>query len=113
MPGPLDVSNDFDVFDNTEVITYRKLNSDGETFTNISPVNALGLPEEHRTTDTDAAAVDVVTKTWHLKVVDLGGATVERGDHILDASNGEWVVESGNLEVWKTTWRCETKRVAS
>lgn len=113
MPGPINVSDDFDVFDSTEVVTYRKLNSDGTTFTNIAPVNALGMAEHHRTKDTTSLQADTVAKTWHLKAIDLNGVTVERGDRILDGANVEWVVESGDLEVWKTTWRCETLRDAS
>ena len=113
MPGPIDVSDDFDVFDGAEVVTYRKMNSDGATFTNIAPVNALGVAERHRTTDSGSLQADTVGKTWHLKAMDLNGASVERGDRILDAANFEWVVESGDLEVWKTSWRCETLRDAS
>lgn len=113
MPGPIDVSNDFDVFDDIEVVTYRKLNSDGATFTNIAPVNALGTAEHHRTTSTESLEADTIAKRWHLKAIDLNGVTVERGDRILDGANVEWVVESGDLEVWKTSWRCETLRDAS
>jgi hypothetical protein len=114
MPNTLDVSDDFELFDNTEYVTFRSLNSDGRTFTETPDVLALARSERTETrTIPNGGRKLVRVKTWHLKAGDLpDGQKVKYGDQIVTAASETWLIDIAVAETWKTRWRCQAWKLA-
>jgi hypothetical protein len=125
---PLNIENDFDLFDNTELVTVLALDGNGKVLATYYPCNMLGSPEPHALEDIEGAQVAVVSRHLELQakgsflvngvltVNPLTGITLIQGFAIVTGPNSitpnlTYIIQSASLVSWATRWECETTRV--
>ena len=100
------IQDDFDFFDELELVTFRSLQPDG-TYTDTANVKALRREVSVRRASADPAGEVYARETvWHLKAKDLGTVECKPNDVVRQASGVEWVASADvRLQTLGTRWR--------
>lgn len=100
------IQDDFDLFDETELVTFRSLQPGG-TYSNTANVTALRRVTSVRQVSADGGGeVYAREVVWHLKAKDLAGVECKPNDVVRQASGVEWVAGPDvRLETLGTRWR--------
>lgn len=106
---PLDVSNDFRVFDRTEEVTFVRVTPDGGE-TSYTKVKGLRRAIHGAAVTMGQAQVIPDKATWHLDIATLE-VIPRRSDKIVSEGSGTWVVQNDNTETLGTRYRCECQKL--
>ena len=111
----LDISADFEeVVDNVETVTLRRLNPDGQSYTDTTGVIALArvIRRLERDVGPIGSRASVVTCRFHLDINTAGLLPPKARDRIKRSDNVEYVVETCVIASFATRYQVETVRLA-
>lgn len=105
------IADDFDLFDETETVTYQRRTLAGATTSSDATVTALKRATVGQVLDLgDGAQIVIDVARWHLKASTLADAP-RKGDRIVSAVHGTWEVLEDSKEAVGTRHVCTCKRV--
>jgi hypothetical protein len=120
----LDLSDDFDLFDNTEAVTYQRRNLAGEVVQTATVTGLHRALEGHLnilhsrggllgSSMGGAGTAEVMQQFahWHLKAEGMEFAP-RRGDRIVSVTRGTWEVATANSETFATRHLCFCRKVS-
>jgi hypothetical protein len=99
----IDMSDDFDIFDNQETITYRRMAADG-SYSDTLLVPALQRAREHDVTGSPVQQQPSTT-VWLLKASSLAFHP-RRGDQIITSDSRKYELKSNVDQAFVSYYKC-------
>lgn len=109
---PLDLSDDMDIFDGLETVSFQRPNLSGGGVTTYTGVTAFREMRDGRLIAIGDGQQMIDSAVYHLKSTTLA-VVPRRGDRVVSASYGTWEVLSSNTETLTSRYECLCKKVSS
>jgi hypothetical protein len=108
MPNPLDVSQHYKLWHNTELVSVHQPGwANGEANEEKHNVD-YALRRSLTQLDIAVAELSVgyVGCVWNIAAAELPDKCEFKRDYWIEASDGNWTVKSVDLQTFKSRWRC-------
>lgn len=108
----LDLTDDYDLFDNTEAVTVTlQQRSIGGSTATVSIDTALRRAVDLRNPVYAQMLARHEGTTWHIAVDELGASNdIRPGDLITDSAGDAWTVKDSQLQTLSSRWRAVCRK---
>ena len=128
LPMQLNMVDDLQYVDNTELVTITAVDGIGNTLATYANCFAIGFEEQHAIEEIDGARVAVVTRRWHVQAAGLvwnagiqvtnplAGVLIVEGwlltpqTTFSTPAGVSYVIKNADLETFQTRWALGTQR---